>query len=41
MIDEKKLKNNEIEKQFQFYKLFQIKKIMIKKTWTKFERKTN
>ena len=27
----KKLKNDEIEKQFQFYKLFQIKKIVIKK----------
>jgi len=37
LIDEKKLKNDEIKKKIQFYKLFQIKQIIIKK---KIERKT-
>jgi hypothetical protein len=36
----KKLKGDKIEKEFQFYKLFQIKKI-IKKTWIKYKRVTN
>jgi hypothetical protein len=38
MIDKKKLED-EIEKKIQFYKFFQIKQIVNKRTWTKFEWK--
>ena len=34
-------KENKIEKKNQFYKSFQIKQIIIKRTWTKFKGKTN
>jgi hypothetical protein len=36
----KKLKRDKIEKEFQFYKLFQIKKI-IKRTWIKYKGVTD
>jgi hypothetical protein len=31
----KKIEGGEIEKEFEFYKLFKIKQIVIKRTWTK------
>jgi hypothetical protein len=37
----KKLNRDEIEKKFKFYKLFQIKQIIIKTSMTKYEEKTN
>jgi hypothetical protein len=37
----KKLKMDEIEKIFQFYKSFKIKKIVINRKRTKFKRKPN
>jgi hypothetical protein len=39
LIDEKKLKNDEIKKKIQFYKLFQIKQIIILKKETKLKEK--
>jgi len=37
----KKLMDDEIERKFQFYGLFKIKKIVMKIIWIKSERKTN
>ena len=37
----KKIKRDEIEKAYQSYKLFKIKKIMIKKKGIKSEKSTN
>jgi hypothetical protein len=37
----KKVKGRSNWKQFFFYKLFQLKKIVIKRIWIKFKGKTN